>query len=92
MVLLLLMMILSCLMMVKAEISYSDVYTSAVSNACDRHYEKLNNGALDPNYCSIGYALSDITGDGICELVIQQMVGKHWKEYWIYGIKPVCYS
>ena len=71
---------------VHAEISYSDAYANSVTDACDHHYEMLENGEIsNEGYNDIGYALSDITGDGICELIVRQVIGKHWAEYWVFN-------
>lgn len=71
---------------VKAEVSYGEVYANAVADAMSRHNEMLNSGELPADvYNTIGYTLSDITGDGIDELVIRQVIDKHWAEYWVYG-------
>ena len=71
---------------VKAEVSYGEVYANAVADAMSRHNEMLNSGELPADvYNTIGYTLSDITGDGTDELIIRQAMDKHWAEYWVYG-------
>ena len=71
---------------VQAEVSYGDIYADAVADAMARHNEMVNSGDLTEGfYSAISYTLSDITGDGLDELIVQQVIGKHWAEYWIYG-------
>ena len=68
-----------------AYVSYGDIYADAVSESCARHDRMLQNNEISQSsYNSIGYALSDITGDGLCELIVRQVTGKHWAEYWLY--------
>ena len=70
---------------VQAYVSYGDIYADAVSESCARHDRMLQNNEISQSsYNAIGYALSDITGDGLCELIVRQVTGKHWAEYWVY--------
>lgn len=64
-------------------IDYREVYKAAVDDAMKKHNEAIEDEM--EAYTSITYALSDITGDGVCELLIRQSYAKHYIEYWVYG-------
>ena len=66
--------------------TYRELYADALSDAASRHNRMLSTGELDDIYNTISYALSDITGDGVKELIICQVTNKHSQEYWVYGI------
>ena len=69
-----------------ADISYSEIYADAVEESCAKHDRMLANGDINQyNYNALGYALSDITGDGLCELIVIQVTNKHDAEYWLYS-------
>ena len=70
---------------VSAAQTYESVYEEAFSEASTRHARMVNNGEVWDPYDEIGYALADITGDGIYELLFRQVTGKHYAEYWVYG-------
>ena len=69
-----------------ADISYSEIYADAVEESCAKHDRMLANVDINQyNYNALGYALSDITGDGLCELIVIQVTNKHDAEYWLYS-------
>ena len=70
---------------VRAEVSYASIYESAFYEAISRHEDMVAGGETDPHYNDIGYALADLTGDGVCELIFRQITGKHYSEFWVYG-------
>ena len=62
------------------------IYSGAISEAAARHNQMIASGEIMPDmYNRILYVLSDITGDGNPELIIQQLISKHAAEYWVYG-------
>ena len=69
--------------------TYATIYESAFYEAIERHEQMLSNGETDPQYNDIGYALADLTGDGVCELIFKQFTGKHYAEFWVYGYDGV---
>lgn len=70
---------------VSAGETYESVYAEAFDDASARHVRMYNNNEIVDPYDEISYALSDLTADGLYELIIRQVTGKHYAEYWVYG-------
>ena len=66
-------------------VTYGSIYAGAFSEAEGRHSSYVSGGITDSNYSGYGYALADITGDGVAELLFRQTLSKHACEIWAYG-------
>ena len=80
----------------KSKRDYLKAYREAFKDAEKRHQqetiEKLGHvpddyEALSVPYNGVGYTLCDITGDGIRELIVSQMLAKHSEAVWVYSLK-----
>ena len=64
---------------------YDSIYADSLADCAALHNELISTGSISKtNYNTIGYAYSDITGDGYKELIVAQVTAKHAVEYWIY--------
>ena len=78
-------LVLTAAMTVQADSGYASIYEGAFEDALDRHDSMIADGETDDPYNDLSYALADITGDGVDELVFRQRISKHLSDFWVYS-------